>query len=695
MPTVPVVNQRQVESRPLSAPRQDPGASSASGVAQIGRNLERVGSVFEDLAQDERDKADRAALMEADTGLDTWEQSNVLDAENGAFTKKGKDAFDLPNQVLPKYDDEVKRIESGLGTERAKLAFRGQAQRRRQQIAASLERHESAERDKFYDDQDTAKIRSSSEMAANYYNDPQRIALELEKQDAAIANIGRRKGWSAEQLADEKRKLHSNIHADVVGRYLARGEFKKGRVYFDEMKDQIEADAATRIEAHFTAERERVKTEVKQSMNDQLRDISAAAALGLPVAIPSEKVLKDIYGEHEGGQRFKIASQAKELSPQVAQMRQMSETQLLAMVADAKPKTQDGASDQAQVANFLEQRAGEILREREKDPAGYMVKNAPATRDAWAAFTQAQNAEERDAAAAKYLKTLRADRERLQITGADVLPDTYADQVVDGLNNPKSAEAMATDIEREATRWGSSWPAVYQQIAPKLSDTAAVVGSGIPRAAAVNLSSVAGLKEAELKGLLPPSVKWKDLEEKVADEFEDFQRSLPSDATRMNNAFRESATRLAAKYVNGGANLGDAVARAKAELVDSQYNLVEFRSTPMRIPLDLDPDIAENGAALALNQYQAAIGDVLSDHAGVSQEEATDAFTNHVRESGYWITNPGGTGLRLYVDGGPVPSIASGTINVTWDKLRALNAAEQARIADRSREESVRRQLAR
>lgn len=695
MPTVPVVSGRSVESRPLGAPRQDPGASSARGLVQAGRSIQQVGGVFEGIAQDERDKADRAALNEADNGLDSWERTNVLDAENGAITKKGKDAFDLPNQVLPKFDEEVKRIEGGLGTERAKLAFRGQAQRRRQQIAESLERHEATERGAFYDEQDNAKIRSSAEMAGNYYKDPARIAMEIEKQDAAVTNLGKRHGWSDEQLADAKRKNRSNTHADVVGRYLARGEFKKGRVYFDEVRDQIEGDAATRIEAHFTAERDRVKTEVKQSMNDQLRDINAAAALGLPVAIPSEQVLKGIYGEHEGGQRYKIAAQAKELSPRVAQMRQMSETELRAMVADAKPKSQEGAADQAQVANFLDQRADEILREREKDPAGYLVANSPASRESWTAFQNAKTDPERDVAAAKYLKSVRADRERLGITKADVLPDSYADQVASALSNPKSAEGLATDIEREAARWGSSWPQVYEQLAPKLSDTAAVVGSGIPRQTAVNLAAVANLKDTELKGLLPPGKKWSDLENQVAEQFEDFQRSLPIDATRMNNSFRDAATRLAARYANSGADMNDAVARAYRELVESQYQLVEFNGQPIRAPLELHRDVVTSGAVAALQGYRAKAEDLLVPAGSfLSDEEYAEDFTEHVRENGVWITNPSGTGLRLYVDGAPVLS-AGKAYEVSWDSLHAMHAAQEQRATEEFRREVAKRQLAR
>lgn len=693
MPEVPVYGGRKVESRGLPVVRQDPGTTSAGGLVAIGRAAQHTANVFEEIREQEQHDADTSALLEADTALDGWENENILDAEKGALSKKGKAAFDLPNQVLPQFDEQAKTIEESLGSARAKLSFKAQAQRRRQHIAQNLERHEFGERQSFYDEQDQAKLDSSAQMAGNYYNDPGRIADELAKQDAVIDSLGARKNWSEEQIAEQKRFRHSNVHTDVVSRYIARGDFKKGRVYFDEVKDQISADSATRLEAAFTAARDRVQTEVKQAMNDQLRDITAAAAVGLPVSVPSESTLKAIYGNHEGAQRYKIASQAAVLSPQVAKMRQMSSTELANLVTTAQPKTQEGAADQAAIASFLDQRRDQILQERAKDPAGYVVASSPAAGDAWTRFSQASTPEERDAASANYLRIIRAERERLQIKGTDVLPNAYADAVADRINGAQSAEALASDIDAERQQWGESWPEVYEQLAPKMSDTAAVIGSGIPRAAAVNLASVANLKETELKALLPPGQKWSDLQEAVSAEFEDFQLSMPPSAVRMQSAYQESATRLAARYMSAGEGRSDAVERAYRELVLHDAQLIEFRSRPIRIPNTLPADVAEDGAELAVSRYEATNVDVLGEEAAaLSPEEYVEQFTADVRERGYWVTNGKGKGLRLYLDGAPVTQ-AGNPVDVPWEQLRALHAEAEATNTDKLRKEATKRQL--
>jgi hypothetical protein len=187
-------------------------------------------------------------------------------------------------------------------------------------------------------------------------------------------------------------------------------------------------------------------------------------------------------------------------------MNHLPTDELVKQAHDFTPTKVEGAADQAQLAGFVANRTEAIINAREKDGAGYLVQYAPATQKAWQQFMTLPpgEPEERAAATEGYLRAVRADRERLQIPGKDVLPNSYAESVADSINSAPSAEQLASTIEAEGRRWGKAWPQVYEQIAPKLSDTAAVIGSGIPRAAAVKLASTAQLKDTEFKSLVPP-----------------------------------------------------------------------------------------------------------------------------------------------------------------------------------------------
>lgn len=421
-------------------------------------------------------------------------------------------------------------------------------------------------------------------------------------------------------------------------------------------------------------------TEARQVMNDRLRDIGAAAQAGIPIdEVPDKATLQALFGEHEGTQKYQAAQAAANLAAAVANMHTMPTDELVQQAQSFEPTQVEGAAEQSQIAGFVANRTAAVIKEREADPAGYLVTYSPSVREAWTAMQ-----EDPEAGPGAYLRTLRAERERLGVPGEDVVPAAYAASIADTVSSAK-AEDLATTFETLASQWGPAWPQLYGQIAEDVPDMALVIGAGIPRSAAVALASTAGLKDTELRGMLPPNVVWADVERSVAEEFADFTSSLPVDAARTNGAVREAAARLAVKYMNDGSSVSDAVVKARQDLVDSQYNIVEFRGSMIRMPVDLDPDQAETSARDALRNYRPAPGALLDAGQGsaTAQEEYESRYADYVRDNGYWLTNPASTGIRLYVDGGPV----AGHPDVTWNELMApaVDAAErQRRILERS-----------
>jgi hypothetical protein len=91
---------------------------------------------------------------------------------------------------------------------------------------------------------------------------------------------------------------------------------------------------------------------------------------------------------------------------------------------------------------------------------------------------------------------------------------------------------------------------------------------------------------------------------------DEFERSFPATGARTFNAFRESAQRLSARYMHEGASKSDAVAKAYQDLIGGQYQIVEFRGTPMRVPTSMNGEDAEKGAELSLSDYNATNLDV-------------------------------------------------------------------------------------
>jgi hypothetical protein len=430
------------------------------------------------------------------------------------------------------------------------------------------------------------------------------------------------------------------------------------------------------------AERRTQLIEVRQSLTDQLRDITVGAQMGLPVSVPSKAVLQSAFGEREGAQRYELASKAASLSGDIAAMQQLPTSEIVSRVDSYKPTKTEGAADQAQLYGVVSKSAGDIIKQRMDDPAGYLTQFAPRSQAAWQAFQQDGSPQTRDA----YLFAVDADRERLQLPKGDVLPNSYAKALADEISNPKSAEKLASLMEAEAQRWGDRWPDVHAQIAKGIPDMAAVIGSGIDRSAAVTLASTAKLKDTELQAMLPASVKWGDVQADVASKFNDVRRSFPAEGARTYQAIADSATRLAVSYMQAGDSKDNAIARAYQELIGKQYAIGEVKNVSFLVPQQFDAGLVEESAERFIAGFTPST-DMIAVPAGEDPARFIPRATQAMRENAYWVSRGDGQGLRLYL--GARPTAVTRSFQELQDAETERRVKEQADVV-RQRENAMR-----
>ena len=415
------------------------------------------------------------------------------------------------------------------------------------------------------------------------------------------------------------------------------------------------------------AERRASMIEVRQALTDQLRDLNVAAQIGLPVSVPSKDALKAAFGDREGEQRYQLAVKAANLSGDVSALQQLPTNEIVARVESYRPKSAEGAADQAQLYATLSSSARAIIKERMDDPAGYLTRFAPKTAEAWALFQRAGDEGSRDA----YFSAIDADRERLGLPKGDYLPDSYAKSLAEELSNPKSSEQLASLMEAEEQKWGDRWPDVHSQLAKDLPDMAAVIGSGIDRAAAVTLASTAKLKDSELKSMLPPSTQWADVQDEVASAFDDVRRSFPAEGARTWQAIQDSATRLAVAYMQSGSSRKNAVDLAYKELIGNQYEIGEVRDVTFLVPKQFDAGDIEDEAQSILNEF-VPTPDLIAAPQGEDPVAYLDRAKETFRENAYWVSRGDGNGLRMYLGNRPTP------ITYTFEQLDEMSKARRA-----------------
>lgn len=444
-----------------------------------------------------------------------------------------------------------------------------------------------------------------------------------------------------------------------------------------------QAENALRAErSRAEAERNTQLIELRQALTDQLRDITVGAQMGLPVSVPSKAVLQAAFGEREGAQRYEIASKAAGLSGDIAALQQLPTDEILARVDSYRPTKTEGAADQAQLYGMVAKSAGDILKQRQDDPAGYLTQFAPRTQAAWQAFQQDDSPQARDA----YLSAVDADRERLQLPKGDILPNSYAKSLATEIANPKSAEKLASLMEAEAQRWGDRWPDVHAQIAKDIPDMAAVIGSGIDRSAAVTLASTANLKDSELQAMLPPSVKWGDVQADVANKFADVRRSFPAEGARTWEAIRDSAVRLAVSYMQAGDGKDGAINRAYKELIDKQYSISEVKDVSFLVPRQFDADLVKEAAERFIEDFTPS-ADMIAVPAGEDPARFIPRATEAFREKAYWVSRGDGLGLRLYM--GARPTAVTRSFEELQNAENERRAKDQADVV-KQREQAMR-----
>jgi hypothetical protein len=657
---------------------QKPLEAFGTGTA---RGLGDVGQVFNQIAQREIAEADDIAITQAETQLNSWTQDTLFHPKNGVLNRKGKNAFGLPDVVLPEFDKEGHRIAATLTTRRQQLAFWKLRGSQRVQLDLTLNRHESAQREAFSDQELISGLQDSISTATNLYNDPGAIRGQIQRQLRIVNTQAGREGWGAEQTDAAAKKTISLTHFNVVERMMSVEEKAMARGYYEAVKDQLSGEHATEIEKMFKID----DGVMKETLRIQQADMEAASRNGVVIeSIPPEQVYVATYGSVVGGRMYQDAKGFQAVSRDVAALHEMTAGQLGTIGATYAPTQVEGAYSAAERQSIVETSAARIMVEREKDGAQYLIsRNEPVTK-AWnELMSDPNNAEARE----EYIRLVDSESVRLGIFNSNIIPDSYANTLAAQVSNPKSNENLYYAVNREAQRWGTSWPRIMGQLASKLPDTVAVIASGIPPQAGIALAGMANLKTSELRGYIPNGSTWEELETAVKNKFETFLRSFPADTggVRTSNAVYDSGLRLTLHHMRTGASM-QASAQIAYEAMKNNDNLLDIHNVPFRYPSGLDQDTLEFASMDIIENLELPPDTLLGQFGfGQADEDRLEIYNDYVQDHGYWVTSPLGTGVQLYIDGAPV---ARGSVSrpikiqYSWADLLRIGERRLQRAAE-------------
>lgn len=257
MPKIPdayALGDRPVpEATPTNANFSTPATAEALG--QAAQTAVRIGEQF-------KQQQTQQQVFAARRSLNDWEQKNLYDPETGAITKKGSDAFGLPQQLGESFDQTASQIGGQLQGREAQAAFQELAINRKASVLDWAGRYAAGEHLTFNQDQYKSDIASSAQRAAT---DPGVLPLELAAQqhrtEGYLSSIGAPKS----QIDAATAEAHGKTVFGATENLLANGKWQDAQKIFDQyghtltpeqqyaVSNKIDVDAAPDVAASIYA----------------------------------------------------------------------------------------------------------------------------------------------------------------------------------------------------------------------------------------------------------------------------------------------------------------------------------------------------------------------------------------------------------------------------------------------------------
>lgn len=303
--TIPTQSLPGVQNRPLPAPQIQSVGPDTSGLQLQQTALGVVG----DLANKEMERADTAAMLDAESKLSQARLDLMFNKESGVYAKTGKDALDITNSTLPTFDKQAEMIGQGLTNPRQKEQFARIVNNNRQSLNGELNRYEFTQRNAYYDMVDKTNIATSLDGAVKYANDPAQVAYYQNKGSFIIGESGIRKGLPPETIAAQQQEFNSTVATNVIERMVTLDPMQAQQYYAKQAGTMTAADQMKVQKLLGTSVRQQMAVNIASSIWDK----GGVGGAGLPALI--------MQAESRGDQSAvspKGAIGAMQLMPQTA-----------------------------------------------------------------------------------------------------------------------------------------------------------------------------------------------------------------------------------------------------------------------------------------------------------------------------------------------------------------------------------------
>jgi hypothetical protein len=239
VPSVPRYSLPQVEeaARPKVRASTDAPISNFGG-GQAAANLTRatVGAI--DAVMKAKDDADETvANNELLAARDKRYQLTL--GENGALSKKGKDAADTYDKYAEEYETYGNEVMGKFANDNQRNHFKFKFDQEQAGLHEDLRKHSFKEAQAFEDETSMALVKSYQQEGLLNYTNVDKIRKSIMDQEIEIEKQGARNGKAREVIDLEKSEATSTTQLGVVRSYLASGNDITAKKYYEANVDSL------------------------------------------------------------------------------------------------------------------------------------------------------------------------------------------------------------------------------------------------------------------------------------------------------------------------------------------------------------------------------------------------------------------------------------------------------------------------
>lgn len=291
MVKVPRISQDRVQTAPLGGISVRTGApieafGGGQGVEDVSRAVSGVTKEIRDIALREKRRADNAKNLDSAGQLSAFENTFM----NDALSRRGENAFSLPEEFNEKYQAQSEEIAKGLVNDEQRASFAALSQSYKFSMDERINTHVRRETETYYNEKANSLIVNEMNNAINSWDNPLRVQESLDRQRASIlqqgADTGKSEEWVQAKTSDAISSTHIGIIDNMISTDsdLAKEYFKANKKEINQ-KNMNPADLDKKIA---TLQRQNI-FQIEDGLYDKLNDETLTAADVEAVSQPVEQ----------------------------------------------------------------------------------------------------------------------------------------------------------------------------------------------------------------------------------------------------------------------------------------------------------------------------------------------------------------------------------------------------------------------